>query len=142
LERDVLKPGQSLELNFSRPLNSLNMSRIELLEDSTRVSSSQIKAVKLNERRYRLEYPWKMKSGYQLTIGQQYLLDRYESGNTAYQRRFIADSLENYGNILISYALPDSVPDSLQYLVQLMDADYRVIREDVISKSQKIGYRT
>lgn len=143
IQQDMLPPGQHPELTFSRPVDLPAQPRIELLEDSARVDPGAISLRRLDLRRYALEYNWKPKSGYQITIGAGFINDIYGAGNNTYQRQFTADSLENYGNITISYVLSDSLPSlSKEYLVQLITVDNTIIKTDTIDSSVEITYPT
>lgn len=142
LAQGALKPGTDPVLVFSRPVNSPDISKIELQEDSVKVNAAAIKLNRLSPRKYAIDYNWKERSNYQITIGAGYITDIYQAGNKAYQRQFIADSLENYGNIFIRYTVPDSLPDSTQYVAQLLNVDNTIIKENIITKNQRIEYRT
>ncbi|QEC51587.1 polysaccharide lyase family 4-like protein [Anseongella ginsenosidimutans] len=141
--QNTLPPGEDPELTFSRPVNLEGPGRIELQEDSVILQPTAFSLRRLSLRKYAVEYNWKPRSAYQITIGAGYLTDMYGFGNNAYQRQFIADSLENYGNITVSYTLSDSLPaDTIQYLVQLLDADNRIIKSDTITSPEEITYST
>ncbi len=143
IQKNTLPPGENPVLTFGRPINQSGKDRIELQEDSVIVPPSRFVLRQQSLRKYVLEYPWKEKSKYQITIGAGYIKDVYGSGNNAYQKQFTADTIENYGNITVAYVLDDSLhTDTAQFLVELLNSDFAAVQSDTLSTSRKISYQT
>lgn len=137
----LLKPGKHPVLTFSRPVTDPDIAAFTVLEDSVALNPSRFKLVKVDLRRYRLEFPWKTGRSYQVSIADSTIRDIYNTPNRAYKREFTGDSRDNYGNIIIEYKIADTTGNK-QYIVELLNESNRKVRSDILTESKKIAYRT
>ena len=133
-----LKPNTDLLITANIPVETFDKSRISLTEDSVPVANFTLQKDTSNNRRYALKYRWRQNLRYELTLNEGSFTDIYGNGNKRYLKRFTIDKPENYGNLNIKMAVPDS---SHAYIIQLLDAQKKVERTDIIRKTTTLSYK-
>ena len=134
-----LKPGTDLAMKSSYPIETFDPSLISLKEDSTDVTNFTIQRDSLNPRVFRLLNRWRQGSNYTLTIGEGAFTDIYGGKNKRLPlKKFDIDKPENYSQLTLSVTVPDT---SKQYIVQLLDNQKNVLRDNIITKNATIVYK-
>lgn len=109
-----------------------------MTEDSVDVNESDIAVLKdpNNDRRFLVKYKWKAGKNYAIAFNEGTFTDIYDDKNIRVEKKFSLDKVDNYGVLILKMALPDTG----HYVVQLMNANDVVLRNDVITKSTSITY--
>nr|WP_256471436.1 Ig-like domain-containing protein [Solitalea agri] len=131
LKSTVLKPGDTIKLNFSRPLQNPDFSKIEVLEDSIKKTNFSVIPNIHNIKEYAVKYNWDSTKNYEINIKENTFTDIYGKGNSDYKRKFVIDSIGNYGTILTDF----EIPEGKQYIVELLDENNVVLKHQIISSS-------
>lgn len=122
----------------SAPIQSADLSKITLLEDTTTQTNFQLSLDNENMRRAYLRYRWKPKRTYILELQEGAFIGRFGELSKAGQRKFTFDDSGNYGDIVLNIKLPDSS----NYIIEVIKEDKsQVIKASVINLSQKITYK-
>lgn len=122
----------------SAPIQSADLSKITLIEDTTTQTNFQLSLDNENMRKAYLRYRWKPKRTYILELQEGAFIGRFGELSKAGQRKFTFDDSGNYGDIVLDIKLPDSN----NYIVEVIKEDKsQVIKADVINRSQKITYK-
>ncbi|MFB5945528.1 Ig-like domain-containing protein [Albibacterium profundi] len=122
----------------SAPIQSADLSKITLIEDTTAQTNFQLSLDNENMRKAYLRYRWKPKRTYILELQEGAFIGRFGELSKAGQRKFTFDDSGNYGDIVLDIKLPDSN----NYIVEVIKEDKsQVIKADVINRSQKITYK-
>jgi len=122
----------------SAPLESADISKIKLLEDTTRVSNFQLTLDNLNQRKATLTYRWRSRRTYVLELEEGAFTGHFGEKSQSGQRKFTFDDTNNYGDIILNVQLPDSN----NYIVELIKEDKsQVSAIHYINSSQKISYK-
>ncbi|POY37156.1 hypothetical protein C3K47_08855 [Solitalea longa] len=132
LKSQLIKPGDTVKLNFSRPLKNPDFSKIDLLEDSVKKTNFTVLPSLQNIREYAIKFNWDSTKHYDIHIKENSFSDQYGKANSEYKRKFIVDSSANYGSIIVKF----TIPANKQYIAQLLDASNNVVKEKIISQSQ------
>lgn len=122
----------------SSPIQSADISKIKLIEDTTERTNFQVSLDKENIRRAHLRYRWRPKRTYVLELQEGAFIGQFGELSKAGQRKFTFDDSGNYGDIILNIQLPDSN----NYIIELIKEDKSyVIQANVINQSQKISYK-
>lgn len=132
-----LRPGSELRIKFSAPIKSVNEKLISILEDSIPLKNYTLLEDKNLQRSYTIKYPWRLNKQYQLKIDNNAIEDIRGNKSKVYNRKFELDVEDNYGSISINITVPDT---SKNYIIQWLSEDYKVLKEDNISKNQVLNY--
>jgi len=122
----------------SAPIGSADISKIKLLEDSTRINNFQLTLDNANQRKANLTYRWRSRRTYVLELEEGAFIGHFGEKSQAGQRKFTFDDTGNYGDIILNIQLPDSN----NYIVELIKEDKtQVAAIHYINSSQKINYK-
>ncbi|WP_244518695.1 Ig-like domain-containing protein [Parapedobacter composti] len=128
-----------LQLTAGSPVQSIDRSKIVLMEDSVPRTNYQLAKDTSANRRYVLRYNWRPKRDYQLTIEEGAFSGYFGDKNKELSKTFTMDDAANFGDIILKVNLPDT---SHQYLVQLINEKMDVVHRSVpITASQSIPFR-
>lgn len=133
-----LKPKTDVLLKLSSPANTVDESKLTLMEDSVAVKFQLVRRTDFN-RLYELKYPWKLEKEYILRADENAFTDIYGNKSKLYIKKFGLNTEDNYGNISIKVSVPDT---SQNYLIQWMSEDKKILRQDAISKNTTLNYLT
>jgi hypothetical protein len=133
-----LRPGTDLIMTANFPLESYDVSKIKLLEDSTAVYNMAITKDPSNLRKLTLKHRWKQATRYELSFADEALTDIYGDKNKEFNKRFLIDKPENYGTLTLKTTVPDT---SKSYIVEVLDSKKNVLQTNVISKNTSIIYK-
>lgn len=130
-------PARPYELTMSEPLDTLNTDKIQLKEDSLKVSPDSIILNREKVRSYAIYYPWETGRKYTVTVKAASLNSIYENKNQAYLRSFNAGSERNYGTLILNIV----VPHKGSYLVELMNEGFKILETRRITNTTTLTYR-
>ncbi|TCK82980.1 Ig-like domain-containing domain [Albibacterium bauzanense] len=120
------------------PIESADISKIKLLEDTIRVNNFQLTLDNNNQRKANLTYRWRPRRTYLLELEEGAFIGHFGEKSQAGQRKFTFDDTENYGDIILNVQLPDSN----NYIIELIKEDKtQVATVHTINSSQKISYK-
>ncbi|MFC3197221.1 Ig-like domain-containing protein [Parapedobacter deserti] len=139
LNRNRVTRTKHIELTAGSPVQSIDRSKIILLEDSVARTNFQLAKDTTALRRYILRYNWRPKRNYQLTLEEGAFRGFFGDKSKSVDNSFTLDETDNFGDIVLKVTVPDT---SHQYLVQLINEKMDVIYRSVpISASQSIPFR-
>ncbi|GGI50871.1 hypothetical protein GCM10011425_20830 [Mucilaginibacter galii] len=133
-----LRPGSDLIMTANFPLETYDISKIKLLEDSVPVNNLAITKDPNSSRKLILKHRWKQATRYELSFADEALTDIYGDKNKESNKRFLIDKPENYGTLTLKVTVPDT---SKFYIVEVLDTKKVVLQTDVISKNSSIVYK-
>lgn len=133
-----LKPGRTLTATCTYPIENIDPSLITLKEDSTDITNFTVTRDTSNLKKLLIDYHWKQKVSYYLTVGADAITDIYGGKNKGTRKSFEVDNPENYSLLTLTVTVPDT---GKQYIVELMNDKKQVLRSDVIHKSGPVVYK-
>jgi uncharacterized protein (DUF2141 family) len=133
-----LRPGTDLLMTANFPLESYDISKIKLLEDSIPVSNLALIKDPNNPRKLSIKHRWKQATRYELSFADEALTDIYGDKNKEFNKRFLIDKPENYGTLTLKITVPDT---SKNYIVEVLDVKKNVLQSNVISKNGSVVYK-
>jgi hypothetical protein len=136
---EKLKPGTDLMVTANYPIQSIDQSRIILIEDTVDAGDIRLIRDPINPKLFTVKYPWKPGKKYALTFNLGSFTDIYGDRSPLLKKALQLDKPENYSLLTLKVALPDT---GNHYVVQLLNADDGgIIHSDPISKSGFIRYK-
>lgn len=135
---DKLKPGTDLIFKANYPIAAIDQGRITMTEDSVEVSETDIKLIRddADAKKFTIKYRWKQGKLYSLAFNEGTFTDIYGTKNARIVKKFDLDKPENYSMLKLAV----TVPDTGQYVVQLLNANDMVVRSDVVTKNTTLIY--
>ncbi len=129
---------KNIVFTAAAPIESADISKIKLLEDTTRVNNFQLTLDNNNQRKANLTFRWRPRRTYLLELEEGAFTGHFGEKSQAGQRKFTFDDTENYGDIILDVKLPDSN----NYIVELIKEDKtQIAAVHSINSSQKISYK-
>lgn len=111
-----IRPDHPFIITFNIPIESINLDKMVLLEDST--AQNNFSLIKEDgTRSYQIKYPWKVKKLYTLSFNEGAIKDIYGDQNKKLKVSFNQDEVENYGNLSLKIQKTDSLK---KYVFQLL----------------------
>jgi hypothetical protein len=136
LTANRLRPGSDLILTASGPLTSIDPTKYVLLEDSIKVTGMEVAKVDGALRKIAIRFPWRDKRTYNLSIAEGAATDIYNTKSKPSSVKFTLDPIDNYGNIALKIALPDTS----SYLAEIY-RDQQSLQTVAIPKSGIINFK-
>ncbi|MES2278534.1 MAG: Ig-like domain-containing protein [Bacteroidota bacterium] len=133
-----LKPGTDLTILMNTPIESFDVSRIILLEDSVSRTNFTLTKDPLNPKHLFIKYRWRQGVAYQITFNEGSFVNIYGDKNKRLIRPFRIDKPENYGSIIMNVTIPDSTKS---YILELINDQKKVMQTNIIKKSTIINYK-
>jgi hypothetical protein len=133
-----LRPNTDLSITVNSPIESFDVSRIILLEDSVSKTNFTLTKDANSSRRFTMKYRWRQLAKYQLAFNEGTFVNIYGDKNKRLIKNFTVDKPENYGTLTLKVSVPDS---SKSYVVELLNEQKNVVRTDVLKKSGSIVYK-
>ena len=133
-----LKPGNDLIATANFPIQSVDQSRIVLIEDTVDAGEVRIIRDSKDPKVFTIKYPWKAGKKYTLNFNIGTFTDIYGDRNILLKKSFQLDKPENYSMLTLKVVLPDT---GKQYVVQLLNESGDIIHSTPITKSGNVVYK-
>ena len=139
ISNQKLKPRADLVLSLSSPMAEFDVSKMSLLQDSVPVKGFSLVKDSNSLRKVMVKFAWRPNKTYSLKLADSSFTDIFKTKSKTYSRKFTLDSDDNYGNLSIVAAVPDTTKN---YLVQWLNEKQISVRTDIISTNTAIKYQT
>lgn len=132
-----INPFRPYQFFLNSPLALFDATKVKLLEDSISRTNFIIEKDSLDVLAYRLIYPWKNKSNYVITYGENAFTELFGTKNKEIKRTITLESKDEYASLRIKVEVPEP---NKSYLIELLNDKKAVIRRDIITKNETISY--
>jgi len=140
--------NKNVILDFSNPIKSIaNTNGTQIKMDSSKIASAKIEFVIFNDFRTTVNTiisdsvtknsSWRENTNYQLYIPPNTFTDIFNLSNDSITVDFKTRELKYYGTLKLNISIPETKNN---YVVQLIDEQGNVTREDFIKKSEVLNY--
>ena len=136
---DKLKPGTDLLFTANYPIESIDLSRIIMMEDSNQVTDFNVARIPNDPKKFSLKYRLRPGKNYTITFNLGTFTDIYGDKSVAIKKQFGLDKIENYSKLTLHITLPDS-SGAKNYLVQLLSDNNTELESRVINKNGPLEY--
>jgi hypothetical protein len=135
-----LKPGADLNIYVNSPIESFDVSRIILLEDSVSKTNFTLTKDPTSPKKFFLKYRWRQLAKYQIAFNEGTFVNIYGDKNKRLVKPFTIDKPESYGSITLKVNVPDS-SGKKTYVIELLNEQKIAVRKDVITKNTSLIYK-
>jgi hypothetical protein len=127
--------GKPLILTMDVPLVRYDFGQTMLVEGADTLGAAPFVAADSIGRKFRFQYPLAEDTRYQIIFSDSILYSIYGLTNDSLGFTFSTGSPRDYGSIMLNVSLDSA---ATPYIVQLLDAKERVLREFYLTKSQQL----
>jgi len=136
---DKLKPGTDLTFTANYPIESIDASRIIMMEDSNEVNDFTVIRDPNDLKKFTLKSRLRQGRNYAITFNMGTFTDIYGDKSIATKKQFAVDKPENYSQLTLHITLPDSSGNK-SYIIQLLTDNNIEIKSTVVTKNGPIPY--
>ncbi|EHQ27329.1 Ig-like domain-containing protein [Mucilaginibacter paludis] len=137
LSSEKLRPGTELLIKASYPIENIDPTRITLTEDSVEVNDFNFQRDVNDAKKFTVKYKWRPGKQYNLAFNEGTFTTIYGDKNTRLVKHFELEKPESFG----MFTLRMTVPDTGQYVVQLLNSNDIELRSDIITKNTSLVYK-
>lgn len=138
LEGDMLNPNHPLVFTFPSPVVSIDQSKIELLEDSVKITNFQVVKDSADFLTYQVRYRWVGKRAYEIKFNAGAVTGQFNSKNKEFRKTFKLASADDYGTLKLNIKVPEA---GKSYVLQVTDESKNVVNELQITRDTTVTFR-
>lgn len=139
LTRNLVNRTKHVELFSNVNITAIDPTKIELIEDSIKITNYGLVKDTLDNKKFIIRYNWKKEKNYTLNIDEGAFIGYFQAKNEKSSRQFTLDDTDKYGDIVLNFNIPDT---SQYYIVELIDEKKEtVFKTDLIWKNTQLAYR-
>lgn len=138
LEGDMLNPNHPLVFTFPSPVVSIDQSKIELLEDSVKITNFQVVKDSSDFLTYQVRYRWVGKRAYEIKFNAGAVTGQFNSKNKEFRKTFKLASADDYGTLKLNIKVPEA---GKSYVLQVTNEGKNVVNELQITRDTTVTFR-
>jgi hypothetical protein len=137
LEDDRLNPNQPLKLTFPSPVTTIDQNKIELLEDSVKITNFQVVKDSSDFLTYQLRYRWVPKRSYEIKFLPGAIAGQFNAKNKEFRKTFTLANAGDYGTLQLKITVPE--PNN-SYVLQVTNEAKNVVNQLVLTKDTTVTF--
>lgn len=139
-----INPTKPFVLTFNHPLDSIDISKIKLLEDTSKqIVKPQLQIDSIDRRNLQVDFKWKEKTPYQMDFLPGAVIDFYGLKNDTLEQPLIIQELKEFGNLIL---LISSLKKDTNYILEILDPNGKTVEtynfEQKTESREEIKYLT
>jgi uncharacterized protein (DUF2141 family) len=138
LEDQLLNPNQPLKFNFPSPVVSIDQSKIELLEDSVKITDFQVVKDSADFLTYQIRYRWQAKRAYEIKFQPGSVTGQFNAKNKEFRKTFKLANADDYGTLQLKLTVPEA---GKSYVLQVTNEAKLVVNQLVITKDTTVTFK-
>jgi len=132
LSSKMVNPTLPFELNFNYPLENIDLSKIKLLEDTSKIEVNPIITIDSTDKRNLFfDFKWKEKINYQIDLLPGAITDFYGNQNDTLEQPMLIQEKKEFGNLIL---LVDSLKKDTNYIVELLNPDGSILNSFIFEQ--------
>ncbi len=137
LEGKLLNPNKPLKLNFNFPIESIDITKIELLEDSIKKIGFTLTKDSSDFLSYTVKYPWKPKKIYALKFSPGAITAIFNTKNKEIIKNFELANKDDYGTLNVKISVPEK---DKSYILEIVNESKNVVNTLVVRKDTSVTF--
>ncbi|MBB5437141.1 hypothetical protein HDC92_000809 [Pedobacter sp. AK017] len=137
LEGRLLNPNKPLKLSFNFPLESTDITKISLLEDSVERTGFTLLKDSADFLSYYFRYPWKPKKTYELKFEAGAATAIFNTKNKEFIKTFELANKDDYGTLIVKIVPPE--PDK-SYILEVINESKNVANTLVVTRDTTVRF--
>jgi len=137
LDGEMLNPNRPFLFTFPSPVVSIDQSKIELLEDSVKITNFQMVKDSADFLSYQVRYRWLPKRAYEIKFNAGAITGQFNSKNKEFRKTFNLASSDDYGTLRLKIKVPEA---GKSYVLQVTNEAKNVVNELLITKDTTVTF--
>lgn len=137
LEDRLLNPNKQLKLSFNFPVESVDLSKISLMEDSVERSGFSLVKDSADLLSYYFKYPWKPKRTYDLKFGAGAFTAIYATKSKEFTKSFQLANRDDYGTLIVKIITPEP---NKSYILAVLNEAENVVNTLVVTRDTTVKF--
>lgn len=137
IEGRTINPNKPLKLIFNFPIDSVNINKITLLEDSVPKTDFSLLKDTADFLSYTVKYPWKPKKSYDIKFSAGAFTAIFNAKNKEFNTIFELGSKEDYGTLKVKIVVPEK---DKSYVVEIVDGNKNVVNTIVVRQDTAVNF--
>lgn len=137
IEGRMLNPNKPLKLSFNFPIESTDITKITLLEDSVERKNFTLVKDSTDFLSYYLKYPWKPKKPYDIKFAAGAFTAIFNAKNKEFSKSFELASKDDYGTLIVKIIPPEL---NKSYILEVLNEGKSVVNTLVITRDTTVKF--
>jgi uncharacterized protein (DUF2141 family) len=137
LEDQLLNPNHPLKFTFPSPVVSIDPVKIELLEDSVKITNFQVVKDSLDFLSYQVRYKWVPKRAYEIKFQAGSVTGQFNAKNKEFRKTFKLANSDDYGTLQLKLTVPEA---NKSYVLQVTNEAKVVVNQMVLTKDTTVTF--
>jgi DNA-directed RNA polymerase subunit L len=137
IEGELLNPNKTLKLTFPLPMESADVSKIVLTEDSVAKTNFTVTKDSLDFLSYEIKYPWSLKKKYEIKFGPGAFTAIFNAKNKEFTKKFELANADDYGTLKLKIITPEL---SKSYGIEVINEGKNIVNRLTITKDTTVTF--
>jgi uncharacterized protein (DUF2141 family) len=137
IEGSLLNPNERLKLTFNFPIETVDPTKIILMEDSVIKSDFRLEKDSADFLSYHFLYPWRANSIYELKFGAGAFTAIFNAKNKEFLRKFQLAKKDDYGTLQVKIVTPEP---NKQYVLEVINEAKSVVNTLVVARDTTVKF--
>lgn len=137
LDNRMLNPNKPLKLSFNFPIESTDLTKVSLLEDSVERSGFTLVKDSADLLSYYFRYPWKPKRTYDIKFDNGAFTAIFNTKNKEFTRTFQLANKDDYGTLIVKIVPPEP---NKSYILDVLNENKNVVNRLVIIRDTTVKF--
>ncbi|QNK62809.1 Ig-like domain-containing protein [Pedobacter sp. PAMC26386] len=137
IEANLINPNKPFTLTFGIPIQTIDPSKITLMEDSVVKTDFTVVKDSANFLSYHLMYPWKPNNIYEIKFGEGAFTAIFNTKNKEFLKKFQLAKKDDYGTLQVKIVVPET---NKQYLLEVTNEAKTIVNTLVVSRDTTVKF--
>lgn len=137
LEGNLLNPNRPLKLTFNLPVESADLAKITLSEDSIPKTGLSLAKDSTDFLSYTFTYPWVAKRKYEIKFAEGAFTGIFKAKNKLFLKNFELTSKDNYGTLQLKVVTTEP---NKQYILQVVDENKFLVSSSTFASDTTVKF--
>jgi uncharacterized protein (DUF2141 family) len=137
LEGSLLNPNDDLKFTFPSPVTATDPTKIELLEDSVKITNFQFVKDSADFLTYHVRYRWVPKRAYEIRFAPGAVTGQFNAKNKEFRKTFELASADDYGTLQLKVTVPEA---GKNFVVQVTNEQNAVINQLSVKRDTTLTF--
>ena len=137
IDQRKLNPNKPLKLGFNFPVESADVTKITLLEDSVERKNFTVQKDSIDFLSYYVRYPWKPKKSYDIKFAAGAFTAIFNTKNKEATKIFELASKDDYGTLTVKIVPPEP---NKSYILEVVNEGKTVVNTLVITRDTTVRF--
>lgn len=137
LEGNLLNPYKPFKLTFGIPIETVDASKITLLEDSVERTNFTLEKDSADFLSYNLRYPWRPKAIYEIKFAPGTFTAIFKAQNKELKKKFELAKSDDYGTLELKITTPEP---NKQYLLEVFNESKAIVNNLTVKADTTVKF--